>query len=947
MSDDTATGVTAVLPWRRPDLRVESKKIIVTDVNDHEIKDVIVTKLSSEEGNIIFKPSSGAGIYYIYYLPYKWRPKYGNARDSKPWNDYVEPKYDANETWSKTVIKEKGRLPKAKIVCFESISRYNFWSPMGLIATKYEMNAIKAKTNKRMIVFPEDRAYPIQLTHQIPVKWRNLPKSTFNGLALQNEYYTWQLGIWAAKSELRNVKVVFSKLRNGASIIGEESITCFNQEGINWDGKSIKFNINVPSGKVQALWCGIQIPENANPGTYKGVVTITADGVEPEIVTLFIKVLPTVIPDKGDSDLWRHSRLRWLNSTIAIDNEPVAPYHEMKLSGNVIEATDKFLEIGRNGMVERIIVNGNEVLDRPLFFIVSTNKEDILYSADNMRIRKEATGLVTWSASSIQQGISISLNGKMEFDGFLHFDINVSSNRNIVVNDVKLVSTYSSYASEYFMGIGREGGIRPSYHVYTWDGPYDSYWIGGVWAGLHTEFLGASYHGPLLRDYKPSPTPVWSNNGRGKVVVSGSKGKPATVTASVGNRIIGKIPMNYEFNLLVTPLKSVNTVKHFTSRYYHSNPEDFDKAIDEGANIVNIHHAQKLNPYINYPFHVSDSLKSYVFHQHKNKCKVKLYYTIRELSTHCVELYAFHSLNHEIIQRGEGYGLPWECEQLIDDFKPAWYTSLDAIRDGIVIKEGDSDPSLVLSPNSRFINYYLEGLRWMMENYDIDGVYLDDVSFDRFTLKRLRKILYRYKNDPCIDLHSNRYYSIGPANQYTDFFPYVDRLWFGEGFLYNEMSPDQWLVSFSGIPFGLTSDMDLGRANKYLGMLYGSTARHSWLKADGKNSPVPVWKFWSSFGIKDAKMLGYWNPDCPVTTSDSDVKATVYVKEGVSLISIGNFSSEDKTVSLNINWNSLGLNAKRASLIAPKIENFQDNIIFKVNEKIPVKSKNGWLLVVK
>lgn len=58
-----------------------------------------------------------------------------------------------------------------------------------------------------------------------------------------------------------------------------------------------------------------------------------------------------------------------------------------------------------------------------------------------------------------------------------------------------------------------------------------------------------------------------------------------------------------------------------------------------------------------------------------------------------------------------------------------------------------------------------------------------------------------------IDLHSNTGFSKGPTVQYAEFFPYVDKLWFGESCAYNKMSPVNYLVEVSGIPFGLTGDM--------------------------------------------------------------------------------------------------------------------------------------------
>ncbi len=108
---------------------------------------------------------------------------------------------------------------------------------------------------------------------------------------------------------------------------------------------------------------------------------------------------------------------------------------------------------------------------------------------------------------------------------------------------------------------------------------------------------------------------------------------------------------------------------------------------------------------------------------------------------------------------------------------------------------------------------------------------------------------------------------------------------------------DEWFVTFSGIPFGQMSEMLQDGGNRFLGMVYGATARHSY----GAFSPVPVWKLWQSFGIQDAQMLGYWDEACPVKTNNPNVKATAYVKPDKVLISIGNFDEKDQNIRLAFN----------------------------------------------
>ncbi len=930
-------AVVATIPWRRPDLRPETKKVVVYGVKTgKEVMNVKVLEFSAEKGRIAFQPQVGETGYYVYYLPYKFRRGWDDARYGEPWNDYLAPTYQADPTWAALVEKEKTTLPEAKIERIESRSEFDAFTSIGLIATQKEITSILRKYTDDYLVYTEDRAFPIRLPYTIPARWaKRAPVPSFKGDVMKNEYYCWQLGLWAVKSDVKNVRVSFSDFTSGREFISKDSVTCFNQGGTNWDGKPVSFAVNVPKGSVQALWCGIQIPENAKTGTYTGTATLTADGTAPRKIKVTLRVNDASLADKGDGETWRYSRLRWLNSTIGMNDSPVKPYNDMKLSGNSIQASGKTIVIGKNGLPETISINNRQVLANPISFEAQTTTGTISFIADNLKIEQQSGGKITWTASSSQSGLKFNCDAIMEYDGCVTYTIQLSAtDKDISVLDVRLNTFYAPESADYFMGAGFSGGLRPENHTWSWKGPYDSYWIGGDKSGLHVEFIGDVYHGPLIADYKPGAPKNWANYGKGQISETGNKGQKASVVAATGALIVTKQPVQYGLQLLITPVRPTNPSKHFSERYYHSDPKGFSQAAEEGgANIENIHHARLLNPFINYPFIVRDSLIKHIGEQHKANRKVKLYYTIRELTTHCIESYALMSLKNEIFEPGVGYGLPWECEHLIDNYKAAWYTELP---------NQVSDAALVMVGNSRWINYYLEGLRWMLQNYKLDGIYMDDVSFDRPVMKRMRTIMEQYRPDALIDLHSNTGYSVGPTNQYTGFFPYVDRLWFGESFRYNKMTPDEWFVTASGIPFGQMAEMLQGGGNRFLGMLYGETGRDAY----GEFSPRPVWKLWKDFGITDAKMIGYWDKECPVQTNQPNVKATVYVKAGQTLISIGNFDDINQDIKLSINWQALGLSPENAILKAPEVKDFQDAKTFDVSGTIPVRSKEGWLLIL-
>ncbi len=923
----------ATLPWRRPDLRVDSKGVIVVDAaTGEQVSNVIATEVNAERGVILFEPVSGKGQYHIYYMPYNFLYGWHDARFGKPWNHYFPAEYNPAKDWAATAAKAEN-VADAKVICFEERSRFDAFTPMGNIATAAETEQLRSLAEGAMVLFPEDRVFQIRLKDKLPVRWvERGPSNEFEGVACRNEYYTWQIGVWAAKGDLNNLKIEFSDLSAGSKKIVADSITCFNLEGVNWDGKPLTFDVDVKKGEVQALWCGVQIPENAKAGTYRGQLTVSAEGIEPQVVDVAIKVRSELLADRGESDLWRMARLRWLNSQIGVGDAPTRDYKDVTRDGNTIRATEKQVKVGQNGLPTSIKVGKHEVLARPYEFVVKTSKGEVAFDGGELKYTEATSGSISWQSQAKKQGIGFMCRAKLEYDGYVHYEIEASADEDIKVNDICLQTKYTPYSSKYFMGAGHDGGLCPTAHRWDWKGSWDSYWIGGAEAGVRVEFRGGSYNGPLMRDYTPKQPISWANNGLGYVDVK--RAASAVVVAGSGTHNLSKKPLCFEFDLQITPAKPVNMAKHFRERYYHNAPRYFNEAGKaEGANVANIHHANPENPVINYPFIAGDKLKKFVDEQHKDSCRIKIYYTVRELTNYTYEIYALKSLGHEILEGGVGYGTPWHHEHLIDDYSPAWYSELPNCT---------ADAALVLASFSRWINYYLEGLRWMFDNYGIDGIYMDDVSFDRPIMKRMRRIMDKHHPDALIDLHSHRDYSNGPAQQYTGFFPYIDRLWFGEGFNYVKMDPDEWFVTFSGIPFGLTSDMLEAGGNPWLGMVYGATSRHS----AGFN-PAPMWKLWREWGIESSKMIGYWDEKPVVKTSHPEVKATAFVKPDGAFIAVGNFSWKKQNVALDIDWKALSLDPAKVEIYMPEIEEFQAAQKLAPASRIPIDIKRGVVVMVK
>ena len=65
------------------------------------------------------------------------------------------------------------------------------------------------------------------------------------------------------------------------------------------------------------------------------------------------------------------------------------------------------------------------------------------------------------------------------------------------------------------------------------------------------------------------------------------------------------------------------------------------------------------------------------------------------------------------------------------------------------------------------------------------------------------------------------------------------------------------------------------------------------------------------------------------------------------LVALASWAKEPVDVRLAIDWKKLGLDPKKAALLAPAIDKFQDAAEFRPGDAIRVEPGKGWLLVLR
>jgi hypothetical protein len=940
-----ATDIAIVdLLWRRHDKNPENKRFIIVEAATGDtIQNIYRYSVNNERCRLAIGPVKKAGTYYFYYLPFEVQEDWGFYG-----KDYLKPEKSPSGTWVNR--NQMGNASKfssyfvAKLKGFQSRSAFDSFYPMEVIPLSSEKKVFLSKFKNDYLIFPEERIFPVRMKDEIPLRWvEKGPSALFNCEAMKNEYFAFQIGVYAAKKSLENVKVEFSDLKGKGSVIPAFSLTCFNTGGTGPYGQPFEKRVDIVKGAVQPLWIGIDIPEKIPSGSYRGVVTVKPENGNPQMVEVILKIADRVLADRGDGEPWRHSRLRWLNSTLGIDDNPTSPYEAIEFMGNnIYRLTDKKLVMDAGGMPGSIQVSGNEILARPLSFVVESESGIEQFSLpEDVTLLKNEPGALSGAWKSHSEKMEINGVGIIESDGFINYKIQIRALSDINLKDIRLEIPFSGGIAQYMVGMGLPGTVVPESHRSKWKGPYDSFWVGNGDAGIWCELRGGTYNGPLMNLYQPAPPPSWFNNDNGGFSIEKESGETKAVAFSGKREMKSGDKIDFEWSMLITPVKKINYRSQFTDRYYHNggNPMPSDADLSCGVKIVNLHHANNYNPHINYPFIAVDSMKWFVKRMHDKGQKVKIYYTIRELTNYTTEIWALRSLGDEILGNGNGGGFPWLREHLIDGYHPQWYQHFP---------DKSADASIVNAPgDSRWYNYYIEGLRWLVKNVDIDGLYLDDVTYDRRTVKRIRKVLDSEKPGCLLDLHSNTGFSKGPANQYAEYFPFIDKIWFGESFQYDKMPPENWFVEVSGIPFGLMGDMLQGGGNRWRGMVYGMTVRHPWTTEGVLCDPRPVWKIWDEFGIESSAMKGYWDKNCPLSTNNKDIHATIYQKEKNSLISVASWAEKPVDFSFQFDWKALGMDAGKAILIAPEIKDFQHKAVFNSGDPIPVEPGKGWLFYLR
>lgn len=842
--------------------------------------------------------------------------------------------------------------------------------------TTLPTSEVLAQADHSPLVVAIDRDQPVKFFDEIPSDW--LARSASDRTAIHltgqpGEYRVFQIAVLSRDTD----RAISAKGMDAKSAIAKD-VECLSLEGIDFRGQPFKNNMTAKPGRVQPLWFGIDLPKETGQVT-RTIELSLGDAVIP--VQVSIDVTGELAIEHGDHHGANLSRLRWLNSTRAQDQRMLAPFTPVKVDGSrfdVLGRTLTLTPLGLPAQVESHFNAGNTAITTESRTLLK-NEVTLQLSTDSdaghltrplspsapMSVVAQENGTAEWNVTATNENFKYTCAGHLDPDGVATFKMTLEAVRDVETSEMALNIPYERSATRFAMGLGLKGGKLEKAIDWHWDTKknQDGLWLGDVNVGARWRFYDENFRRPLVNVYynfsELKMPPSWWNEGKGGMTLKDGR-ESTDYRIYTGPRTLKKGDiLHFNFDMMMTPFKPIDTEKQWAKRFIHpfegSASDRMEKALVDGpaagANVMNVHHATTINPHINYPYYDAsiDDLSDFVKRAHDKNLLLKVYYTTRELTTSIPELWALRSLGDPVIFPGPGNSTStyihktpdkWLKDNLRENYIPAW------VHKNLPGKfKSEPDISVITTPDSRWNNFYIEGLNYLVERTKIDGLYIDDTALDRNTMRRARAVLTSQRPEVMIDLHSwNHFRDVAgwtsSAFLYIDLMPYLDRLWLGEGFDYNAATPDYWLVEMSGIPFGMMSEMLQGGGNPYRGMVFGETNRLGW----SGSTPQPFWKQWDAFGMKGSQMIGWWDPTNPIHASSEDVKVTIYKHNDRVMIAIASWAKEKTSVTLNIDYKALGFEEGKVTLTRPAIDKVQTAAELDVSQAIEIEPKKGFVL---
>ncbi|GEM_PF-934547 len=625
---------------------------------------------------------------------------------------------------------------------------------------------------------------------------------------------------------------------------------------------------------------------------------------------------PLTIPEKPS----------WMGNKIGISEKVPPPWFPVKVKGNRVEVTEREYIIGNNGLPISIKALGKDILASPAVLRAVVNGKEVSWKFSPLKKIEQKDGEVTWELAG--KGGPLTLSGKLriEFDGFALWDVKISSKQAVTIDSLSLEFPINKERALYARGtsripIARVCSASLYKDVFTEDSSRKveeivggSQWRysrkGWIW---NDTFFYNLWVGDDKRGFSVM-TESDKNVRSKKYQEITPQGKRVTLKLNlIGEPTRLNKPLSYQYMYQATPVKP----RPKNPRLWHTNygasgwppPEGMLKRVYitlyAYGDLAKVSYPEVKNP-------AATRRKAAIVHA--KGAKMVTYFATSGASIDTPEFKLFGK-EWEVLPRRDAFG--------------------GAVR--------------IVSAQSSYSDFILYALKKIVEDFDLDGFYLDvsgavadanpahGAGYQRagenqrhptmayLATRELYKRMYTY-------LHTGGRNGVifqhqMPPALYAGFVDLTveGESWGGEGKnRYTRLTPDMFRAKEMKIQYGtpyLWYDFFQVRVSRKdgpisLGESLAVTLPFYVLPSLGGPRIFPYWdlldKWWTT-----AEFIPYWAKGKAVSTDNKLVLASTYLKpeEKKALIVVANWNYSPVQSEVTLDFNRLGISARKAKVV--------------------------------
>ncbi len=479
------TAVYARLPWARHDAAPDATAIVVlSSATSLAVPYCTRISASNEHGEIIFSASDGPGLYHAYYMPFT-TCEYGACEYGATANyDRTAQPRSCNDT---SAWVDGSPTANATVGNLQSRTAFDAWTDMELAATAAQTAALLEHAldgnHNGVLLVTEDRSKPVRMVRHLPQLWYSRLQahgaaslSTFTGDARPGEAYTFQIAVYASRRNVTISHVTYS------SELHALSPSCMNLEGSDYWGRPYVPSTaarTVPQGEVRSFYIAGTIPNSTSgPHTIDGTVTLMGtDGVQYP-VTVSIAVSGSLIANGGADEIWRNTRVQWLNSQLGLGGSALPPpFTPIDIgsgsSARKVALLGKSVTVSENGLLAHVdVASDPNTPDQVTAALAAPVRFDILVGGKQGHAAvvqpaklkadphsRSASWESKWTMAAPAGALSAHVSASLDFSGYADYVVVLNASDAHSSVGVELVIPMAVENTHFALGLSRPGGL--------------------------------------------------------------------------------------------------------------------------------------------------------------------------------------------------------------------------------------------------------------------------------------------------------------------------------------------------------------------------------------------------------------------------------------------------------------------------------------------------------